>query len=577
VKPAIAVCGLSHAAYLSLLARLADGGRYRLLLLEGGLAEAAAREGLDVEVVEGAVPLDGDARIMTAALRSAELLRRPDLDATFADVFRLPPRPSAWPALRARFAAFLATAVTRGVQGAESARALLAAHDVRLVVCGFDVLPFQRAFLGTFHTAGVPSLHVPHGVFGPTGGLVVPGSCSEIFATRVAAPGDYSRRVYAENGQPPERVVVTGVPRWDPLPTLGARSPGMVRLAMGLDPNRPLVVFATSWVEWATADATNVVASLAPIFAGFLRGVRRTGGPPPQVVVKFHPSETADNAWPPLADGYRSLCEAEGVGDVLFRIGDAAPWLAAADVVVSINSSLALETLLARRVPINVPVHPTAVHAVYGADTAVLGAATPDDLAALVEPALRDPAVRATVLERRAATVADYVFADDGRASERVAAVAHAMLAPERARSLPSVPPLVSVVVAGGDVEACRASLAAEAPGVVHEVLAVEGEALAADVERAVARARGRFVVLLDARAAHGPGWLTGLVAEAQGAVGTMGFGGRAGAGAGWAVVRRSEWTPYAVTLAPGGGFVAAGAAPAATRAARREAPGCRA
>jgi len=567
VKPAIVVCGLAHAAYLPLLVRLADGGRWRLLLLEAALAEAAAATGVDVRVVADAVPPEDGARVLDAALRAAELLRRPDLDAAFTDAFRPGAGASAWPALRARFPAFLARAVTRGVQGAETARALLAAHDVRLVVCGFDVLPFQRAFLGTMHAAGVPSLHVPHGVFGPTGGVVVPGSCSEIFATRVAAPGEYSRRVYAENGQPVERVVVTGVPRWDALPTLGAQSPGAVRRAMGLDPNRPLVLFATSWVEWATADAPNVVASLAPVFAGCLRGLRRSGGPRPQLVVKFHPSEIVDDAWPPLADGYRTLCAAAGVDDVLFRVGDAAPWLAAADVVVSINSSLALEALLVGRVPVNVPVHPSAVHAVYGPETAILGAATPEDLAALLEPALRDPAVRRTVAERRAATIAHYVHADDGRASARVAAAAHALAASARAHPLVPVPPLVSVVVAGGAPDDVAAALAADAPAVSHEVLALEGapdEPFATRAGRAVAHARGRFVVFLDPRAPRPPGWLAALVADAQGRVGTVALGGRAGAGAGWAVGRRAEGLPGTLAWAEDAGFVVAASGPAA-------------
>jgi hypothetical protein len=555
-RPAILVYGLHDPVYARLLPHLSRGNRHELLLLDASLAAAAREAGLAHRVLRDTAPPDPLPACAAAQRRAAELFLDDALDARLGAHFRTPDGIRFWPGIRAEFARVLEEALTDGVLGVETAAHALRVADVRVAVGGYDMTAFARGLIGAFDRAGVPSLHVPHGVFGPTRGVVVPGTCSEIAATRVAAPGEFSRAVYAENGQPLDRVVVTGAPRWDLLPALQARPPAAWRERLGLAPERPLLLFGTTWVEWVSAHAGRYTVALAPIVRAFFDGARRLAGLRPHVVVKLHPAEASGATAAALLAGYRALGREAGLDDVAVVAGPVVPWLGAADVVVSVNSNLALEAVIAGRVAVNVPAHPDDAHVLHHADGAVLTVPTPAALAAALEPALCDPALGARLRARRADTVRLYNHADDARAAERVAAAALGLLAGARPVRRPAPPaPLASLLVVPGSPPPALDG------GVPSETIAVTpapGEDVVLACTRAAARAAGRFLVVVDARVRLASGWLAAAVARAQRDGGRLGFGGGGDGIAAWAVVRRGAWpgvTPGAFAVAAGGGL----------------------
>jgi hypothetical protein len=419
--PAILVFGLDDPLYLNLLPHLSQRNRCHLLLADQALIDAAARVGIAHEPVEGLLPPDIDTRVMGAQLKAAEMLWRPDLDACLASHFRGRDGTSFWGGMRDEVTALFPEAIREGVYGVELARHLVRERDLRAALCGYDMIPFARTLVAELARHGRPSVHVPHGLFGRRGGPPMVGGCGQIHASCVAAPGAFSADVYVENGEPRERVVITGAPRLDLLPTLRARGPAETRRAFGLDPDRPLVLFATTWVEWGSSAVSVLPPRLAPTFRALVRGLRACGEPRPYLVIKFHPTELDPEYKQQIAEGYSTLCRAEGLEEVGFAEGNRLFWLAAADLVVGMNSTIALEAVLAGRTAMNVPAAPEYAHEVYEPDSAVLTLPSPDAVEAMIVPALRDEALRARLAARRVATVERYNLADDGGAAGRVA------------------------------------------------------------------------------------------------------------------------------------------------------------
>jgi len=561
-RPAIFVCGLGDPLYARLVAALAPEDDVDVIVSDPMLAAACTAEGVPHRTLNDlALPFPA-AQIAGAQARAAELVWRADLDARSDAHFRTAAGTGFWSRIRGELMVELERAIGDGVRGAELARHLLRVCDLRLAIVGFDMTPWARGFVAALDAAGVPSLHVPHGLFARTNGIVLPG-CSEIHASRVAVGGEFSRDVYAENGQPLERVVITGVPRWDLLPALRQTTPAAARATLGLDPARPLVVYATTWVELSRTNVRFHCMALAPIFRAILRGVRRTDGPPPQLVVKFHPTEVGAGNHAQVCEGYAALCRAEGAGEVRFVAGDRLPWLAAADLVVSVNSTIALEAVLGGRTALNVIANPNDRGTLYD-DATAIPTVHGEEVEHAIGPLLRDAGLRCALAGRRPATIARYNHADDGGASARVAAEARRLVATAQPSGrIPAPAPLVSVLVPAGG-HALRLPLPVDVP---HEVLRPADADFTTACNRGAAAARGRFLAIVDDRLRHDPGWLDALLRAVQSSGETMILGGTP---APWVALRRADWervhgfAPGTLARHPDGGLIVGGAEAAA-------------
>jgi hypothetical protein len=91
---------------------------------------------------------------------------------------------------------------------------------------------------------GVPTLHVPHGNYGPVPFFKSPDSF--MVADVAAVAGEYQKEWFVSKGADPTRIVVTGNPAWDVFYTSEA-VPLEAKGNLGFDLDAPLVALCTSW------------------------------------------------------------------------------------------------------------------------------------------------------------------------------------------------------------------------------------------------------------------------------------------------------------------------------------------
>ncbi len=212
---------------------------------------------------------------------------------------------------------------------------------------------------------------------------------------------DYARSYLIESGHFPDRAVtVTGSPRLDDLATRvkHARTRRDTLRAQMLGTGDRLCVLAAKHSE------------ISPVLPDLVAAMRDF--PSARLLIKPHPAETPDV--------YRAACA--GVPNVSVAPPDAdlATLLAAADAVVTMNSTVAIDGLVLE-VPALVVGLPNNLSPFVDAG-AMQGASSAEEIGAGLRAVLYDPEVRRALVERGRRFADRFGMRADGRAAERTAA-----------------------------------------------------------------------------------------------------------------------------------------------------------
>ncbi|OYY95894.1 MAG: hypothetical protein B7Y41_01015 [Hydrogenophilales bacterium 28-61-23] len=299
----------------------------------------------------------------------------------------------------------------------EALDAAAAIYNIELLLINEDLMPGGRMAAEWAKAHQVPSLHLAHGI-----ALATPYTVhAALTADVLAVFGERGGEGYRDIGISPDRLRVTGNPAWDVYAGLKAEKP-RVREALnekfGLDPSAPLLVFGTTWAAFYTA------ASYAAIYdetlATFLLACRALidAGRAINIVIKDRPSNVAHGR-----DSTDRLARAAGLGPAqyVYTQDDTKLLVTAADVLVSVDSNLSVEAMLAGTPAINLMnelglrMGPS-----FDAESGILEAA-PNELAPMLEMVLSDAELRASLLELMALKAPNYNVSVDGSGSERVA------------------------------------------------------------------------------------------------------------------------------------------------------------
>ena len=252
----------------------------------------------------------------------------------------------------------------------------------RAFVAADDTDPIERVYFAQAGRIGVPSLVVQYGSAGE--------NCVNwafLLAQRAAVFGKTSRRLLLEQGVSPERIAVTGNPRFDDLCRDIPGTRLRVRSQLGLSSLRRIVLF-TSQVNlggifdgaYGTLSDAQYHWLLDTVYQAAVRI------PDAVLIVKLHPDE--DDA--PHRNRIKALgSQAQGV--VLCRGGiEISELIKAADVVVTYNSTTGMEALIAD-VPL-VSVSPAVKHTGYARCGVAACASSSRELQETLAKILADPA-----------------------------------------------------------------------------------------------------------------------------------------------------------------------------------------
>jgi len=302
-----------------------------------------------------------------------------------------------------------------------------AVYSISLVLVNDDLTSVSRVVVQWARRCGIPSLQLSHSLL-----LCEPYTVhARTHADVTAVFGERGVQAYKDVGVDPARLRVTGNPAWDEYAQLG-RYRTELRATMaalhGLSPAVPIVVFGTTWS--ANLTALGDEGLYGKTLRAFLVACKELHdqGVALQPVVKDRPSRESS------PQRVHELAAELGLPPdfVRFSMADAMSWVLTADVLISVQSNLSVEAMLAGVAAINLFTElGMALGPCFAADSGVLEVEERELARALRELLLNDK-LRAQQLELQSRAVAHHNAGVDGKATERVVALMAELALPER-------------------------------------------------------------------------------------------------------------------------------------------------
>jgi len=408
--------------FLPLLQGVAARG-FTPILTGGPLAEECRRAGLGFRRWEAYTPPDLPLRLDRELKRRltdlAQACQAPAVRRAFATR-----RGDFLSSIHQPFVQQLVQILTLELSALETFRRLEGRHRPRLVVLGCDNSPSQRALVLAAAQSGIPTLQLAHGMLGPTWGRVA-GEMHTLYSRYLAAYGRRSRDFLVSQGNPPERIFLTGAPLWDHLYLPESRlNPAEAKTRLGLDPARPVVLFTTSYADGSSAFFPAILRRHRAIHDEVLEAVARLGGEV-QLLVRPHPQEVgrvglSGEQTAALDRLYLEYAAQRYGAQVHLLRSHKLEALAAAEVVlVTGQSSVIPEAMIVDKPVISLALFPEEPRT-YSREDGVWVLEGDEELPRVLTDLLQDEGLRETLRQRRQQALPDINYGHDGRAAGRV-------------------------------------------------------------------------------------------------------------------------------------------------------------
>ena len=228
-----------------------------------------------------------------------------------------------------------------------------------------------------------------------------------IDGVNVAVVSSHARKMYINMGAEPERVFVTGQPRFDQIWQKKFDREYAFK-ELGLSQDKGIVVLATQPLLgsfWTEKDRENFVTTIVNAMDQF---------PEKQLVIKLHPSEKMEE--------YRQILTKMGHdGVIICQDIDLYQLLHASDLLMTIHSTVALEAMLLDKPVITVNLSGRPDLFPFAESGAAIGVYDEKSLVPAIRKALYDAKVGSEMKRKRTQFVQEHAYKQDGQASKRMA------------------------------------------------------------------------------------------------------------------------------------------------------------
>jgi len=297
-------------------------------------------------------------------------------------------------------------------------RILLGAEDVKIVIVSNDVTEFMKTIVTVANKVGIPSLMLLHGIQGhPIGFLPA-------LADKLAVFGETSAAWFRSYGVLPERIEITGAPRFNIMPREeAAKLSGKVKRELGINVANKVILVATQHsnretrfanLHWPFEDWRELFLSVWDA-AQQIEGAR--------IILKIHPADENHGLWEKWLNGLKPR-----VPVILLQRYPIARLLAVSDALVTGWSNVALEAAAAG-VPVitaNYSGDPDRVP--FAANGLALGVYRPEEMAAALRSVLFDGETRGGVLQEQSKNINRFLAFHGEEAARRVDALINSIL-----------------------------------------------------------------------------------------------------------------------------------------------------
>jgi hypothetical protein len=255
----------------------------------------------------------------------------------------------------------------------------------------------------------VPTLNIQHGVRSDS-----PWLEDQLF-TRLAVFGERDRELFIRRGTPPERVVATGAARYDQLALRQNLKPrAEVATELGLDPRRPIVVFASQAPIGRITPHLKLQTHLAIADAVLAL-------PEIQCVVKLHPGALDD-----LPE--KARFHPTAATTVVVRHYDLYSLLNACDLLITIHSTVGLEAAVLDKPILIVNLSQLPDPIPYTEEGVAVTANRPEQVPIHIQNLLYDQDLRQRLAMARERFLQRYLYRADGQSAQRLAQLMRRML-----------------------------------------------------------------------------------------------------------------------------------------------------
>lgn len=302
----------------------------------------------------------------------------------------------------------------------EAIKSLIRTERINMIIAFTDVLEFEKTAVVIGNSMGLPTLVLQHGVTGGDIGYV------PLTADRMAVWGRISKDWMIRRDTNPDRLFVTGCPKFDLLPQSSVAKEEF-RRKLKLIPDKNLIVLATEPFGGDTSIEKEEEPEM--LFRIVLEAMREF--PEIQFVIKPHPSEDVRF--------YKAIAKEMKAKVRVTKNVNLYELLSACDILMTGTSTVGLEAMMLGKPVIFMNLTGRSDPVPYAESGAAIGVYKPKEIAPAIRSILEDPQANKNLETHRKKFLPEYVYIkSNGKASKRVANLVKQMIKDNKMTTKPT-------------------------------------------------------------------------------------------------------------------------------------------